>query len=143
MPNGHAYDFSPLKRSGISQSQSRPSLSYWQDAWIRLKANTRALISLYLLIGLLIFTLFGPLLWNIDPAAQDLDQISRPPGQDRRALIVPEYSPWIGSASDLEAGSGQGLRLIGEATTQSIRLGWDPMDTMTGYRVYRNIYPIG
>ena len=143
MPNGHAYDFSPLKRSEISQSQSRPSLSYWQDAWIRLKANTRALISLYLLIGLLIFTLFGPLLWNIDPAAQDLDQISRPPGQDRRALIVPEYSPWVGSASDLEAGSGQGLRLIGEATTQSIRLGWDPMDTMTGYRVYRNIYPIG
>jgi len=143
MSSGHIYNFSPLKRSEISQSQSRPSLSYWQDAWIRLKANTRALISLYLIIGLLIFTVFGPLIWSVDPAAQDLDQISRPPGQDRRALIVPEYSPWIDSWLELEAGSGQGLRLIGEPTTQSIRLGWDPINTVSGYRVYRNIYPIG
>ena len=143
MSSGHIYNFSPLKRSEISQSQSRPSLSYWQDAWIRLKANTRALISLYLIIGLLIFTVFGPLIWSVDPAAQDLDQISRPPGQDRRALIVPEYSPWIDSLLELEAGSGQGLRLIGEPTTQSIRLGWDPINTVSGYRVYRNIYPIG
>ncbi|MCE2426335.1 MAG: hypothetical protein J4F45_14800 [Pseudomonadales bacterium] len=29
------------------ETVSRPSLSYWQDAWIRLKANRRALISLY------------------------------------------------------------------------------------------------
>ena len=143
MSSGHIYNFSPLKRSEISQSQSRPSLSYWQDAWIRLKANTRALISLYLIIGLLIFTVFGPLIWSVDPAAQDLDQISRPPGQDRRALIVPEYSSWIDSWLDLEVGSGQGLRLIGEPTTQSIRLGWDPINTVSGYRVYRNIYPIG
>ncbi|MCH7672904.1 MAG: ABC transporter permease, partial [Proteobacteria bacterium] len=41
-------DFLPLTASHEVQSISRPSLSYWQDAWIRLKANKRALVSLYL-----------------------------------------------------------------------------------------------
>ena len=80
------------------QSLSRPSLSYWQDAWIRLKANRRALISLYIVLGLLVFTLFGPLLWPVDPSAQDLDQISRPPGASRAAVIVDPYQPWDGKS---------------------------------------------
>jgi oligopeptide transport system permease protein len=69
-------DFLPSEAHEAMHALSRPSLSYWQDAWIRLKANRRALISLYLVVGLLLFTLLGPLLWRVDPAAQDVDQIS-------------------------------------------------------------------
>ncbi|MFT6117618.1 MAG: oligopeptide transport system permease protein, partial [Candidatus Azotimanducaceae bacterium] len=45
-------DFTPVKHDLGVEQLSRPSLSYWQDAWIRLKKNTRAIISLYIVIAL-------------------------------------------------------------------------------------------
>jgi len=73
-----ADDFAPAEKKGDIEQISRPSLSYWQDAWRRLKGNTRAIISLYIIIALALFTLIGPLLWQVDPASQDLNQISQP-----------------------------------------------------------------
>ncbi len=132
--------FEPLSVERDVQTISRPSLSYWQDAWIRLKDNRRALISLYIVLGLLTFTLAGPLVWNVDPAAQDVDQVSRPPGADRRATIVEPYAPWDGS-SLLQI--SEGLRLAEPANNQSVRLLWDPVPGAETYWVYRNIFPIG
>ena len=86
-----AKDFAPITIEREAQSISRPSLSYWQDAWLRLKTNRRALISLFIVVGLLVFTIAGPWVWTIDPAAQDLDQLSSPPGANRQAIIVTPY----------------------------------------------------
>ena len=80
-----AADFTPLKAGQETQAISRPSLSYWQDAWIRLKANTRALISLYIVIGLLAFTLVGPLLWSVDPCLL----YTSPSPRDQRGSRMP------------------------------------------------------
>ena len=63
-----AEDFAPAPPASDAERIARPSLSYWEDAWQRLKQNTRALISLYIVIALAAFTLIGPLLWTIDPA---------------------------------------------------------------------------
>ncbi len=93
-------DFSPLVQAQDVQAISRPSLSYWQDAWNRLKANKRALLSLYLVIGLLLFTVAGPWVWRADPALQDLDQIGQPPGTDRRAVLVADFVSWDGQGGD-------------------------------------------
>jgi oligopeptide transport system permease protein len=131
-------DFSPLDAQREVQTLSRPSLSYGQDAWLRLKANRRALVSLYLVIGLLLFTIVGPWVWRADPAAQDLDQVSQPPGVDRSALIVAPYEPWVGGAAE-----GTGLRLAEPATTQSVRLAWDALPGAQGHRFYRNLFPVG
>ena len=120
------------------QSISRPSLSYWQDAWIRLKANKRALVSLYLIIGLLLFTIAGPWVWRVDSALQDLDQISQPPGTSRAALIVADYTPWQGGSTP-----GSGLRLAEAGTTQAVRLEWEALEGANGHRIYRNIFPVG
>ena len=133
-----ALDFSPVGTEREVQSLSRPSLSYWQDAWLRLKANRRALVSLFLVVGLLLFTLVGPWLWQVNPAAQDLDQVSQPPGVDRSALVVDPYTPWLGGAT-----AGTGLRLAEPATTQSVRLAWDALPSASGHRVYRNLFPVG
>ena len=126
---------------------SRPSLSYWQDAWVRLQANTRALISLYIVIALAVFTIAGPFLWPVDPSAQDLDQISVPPGSNRAAIIVPPYTQWSGASARVETPALRAEQLtaplsvtvVGEATTQAMRLQWDPVPGASGYRVYRNI----
>jgi hypothetical protein len=93
-PALQADDFTPELSTDSLEQLSRPSLSYWQDAWIRLKKNTRAIISLYLIIGLALFTILGPFLWTKDPSAQDLDQISQAPALPKTALLVSDYLPW-------------------------------------------------
>ena len=140
--------FEPVHVDRRVQALTRPSLSYWQDAWRRLKSNRRAFISLYIVIGLLVFTIAGPWVWQVDPAAQDLDQVSKPPGADRRAFVAEAYQPWEGitmPVPDVPADSlvPGNLRFVGTTTTQAVRLAWDPVPGAFGYRIYRNIYEPG
>ena len=127
------------------ETVSRPSLSYWQDAWIRLKANRRALISLYLVVALLAFTVLGPFVWTVDPAAQDLDQISVAPAADRTATVAEDYRPWRGvTATPIEGGdvplATATVTVVDQPTTNAVRLYWDPAPGAGGYRVYRNMF---
>ena len=132
-----------------AETLSRPSLSYWQDAWIRLKSNTRALISLYIVIGLLGFTVFGPLIWRVDPAQPDLDQISVPPGAARAVTVVAEEDPWDGVSTTPPAPTAPTtdtltapaeLANVDQATTRGVRLHWAAVAGAAGYRVYRDIF---
>ena len=132
-------DFERITDHNEKESISRPSLSYWADAWLRLKANKRALFSLYLIITLLLFTVVGPLIWKVNPAFQDLDQISQAPGSSRLAVITDDYEPWAGQSSSQD----EGLHLAEDATTMAVRLVWDALPNSNGHRVYRNIFPVG
>ena len=132
-------DFERITGHNEKESISRPSLSYWADAWLRLKANKRALFSLYLIITLLLFTVVGPLIWTVNPAFQDLDQISQAPGSSRLAVIIDDYEPWSGQSRSQE----EGLHLAEDATTMAVRLVWDALPNSNGHRVYRNIFPVG
>ncbi len=140
-------DFEPVRTRDEGQALSRPSLSYWQDAWIRLRANRRALFSLWLVMALLLFTVAGPWIWTVDPQDQDLDQISQAPGPAARATVVEPFAPWnpdrhrLAETTDRPAKTG--LRPAEPATTQAVRLLWDPMEGAKGYRIYRNLFPIG
>jgi oligopeptide transport system permease protein len=137
-------DFTRVAAARPTEVLSRPSLSYWQDAWRRLKRNARALFSLWLVIALSVFTIAGPWIWRVDPAAQDLDQISEAPGLPARARVVPPYEAWPGiNAESIPEDAPpipMNLRLVEPATTQSVRLAWDPAAGAAGYHVYRNIY---
>ncbi|MDO8270758.1 MAG: ABC transporter permease [Gammaproteobacteria bacterium] len=132
-------DFAPITQRADVHAISRPSQSYWQDAWARLKKNRRAIASLWLIVGLLAFALLGPWLWQIDPARQDIDQISQAPGADRSATIVAPYAPWDGTVAAEFAG-GSGLRLAMVANSQAVRLHWDAVSGAAGFRLYRNIF---
>ena len=134
-------DFEPLSAQASAPMLVRPSRSYWQDAWGRLKSNKRALVSLYLIIGLLLFTFVGPLVWRVDPALQDIDQISIAPGADRSAIVVDPFVAWDGVSIDEGYQGDSGLSLTGNPTTQSVKLRWNAMPSASGYRVYRNNYP--
>ncbi|MFP6802199.1 MAG: hypothetical protein VCA12_03550, partial [Pseudomonadales bacterium] len=81
-----AADFEPLARQETAEQITRPSLSYWQDAWVRLKKNTRAIISLGIIVLLGLFTLIGPLLWSVNPALQNLNQVSQAPSWAKSAV---------------------------------------------------------
>ena len=133
--------FTPLKTEQDTLGITRPSLSYWQDAWRRLRDNTRAIWSLYIILALLAFTLLGPFLWTADSSISDVDQISQPPFADRSATIVAPLKAWDKTQAPI---SQDGLQIIGAANTQSVRLVWQPMPAAEGgYRIYRNVFPIG
>lgn len=132
-------DFETLTGQSSAPALVRPSRSYWQDAWGRLKANRRAIVSLFIIIGLLIFTFIGPLVWRVNPALQDIDQISIAPGADRRAVIVEPFTAWDG-ITGVASSTESDLWLAEAPTTQSVRLKWRIMPGADGYRIYRNIY---
>jgi oligopeptide transport system permease protein len=143
-----ASDFGPAEVSIHAEHLARPSLSYWQDAWIRLKKNTRALISLYIVILLGLFTLLGPLIWTVDPSLLDVGQISQSPGFSKSAILVSDYQPWPGVVlSDFPAEpdeypdvipAPENLRVFDTPTTQQVRLIWDPVVGAANYNIYRN-----
>jgi oligopeptide transport system permease protein len=136
--------FEPVVAAAAKQQISRPSLSYWQDAWRRLQRNPRALISLGIIAALFIFTVAGPWILRIDPASQDVDQISQGPGLAATATIVAPYSSFapVIAADDTARVeiANVDLRLAEPATTQAVRLVWNPIAGATGYRVYRNLF---
>ena len=134
--------FEPVTAARQLHVLSRPSLSYWQDAWLRLKRNRRALLSLYIILGLLTFTVLGPFVWRVDPASQDVDQVSQTPWADRTATIVAPYHAWQGARAISErtdTSPASSLQLAEPANTQVVRLVWSAIPKATGYRIYRNI----
>ena len=58
------------------ESISRPNLSYWQDAWRRIKKNRVAFCSLMLIILYILFAIFAPIFSPYDFAKQDASSIN-------------------------------------------------------------------
>jgi oligopeptide transport system permease protein len=57
----------------------KPSLTYWQDAWIRLKSNKGAIFGIIILLILTFLALFGPAMNKFDAYEQDLTRAKMPP----------------------------------------------------------------
>lgn len=144
-------DFEPARQARDAQQINRPILSYWQDVWLRLKANRQAIACLYILIGLLVFTLAGPWLWQVDPGEQLLDQTSRPPNFRTVALVVDSTRRWVDviapghpaapddnyKATDPLPAPRQ-LKAAPNPNTHSVRLTWTPVDNAASYNIYRH-----
>ena len=142
-----ASDFSPLEKATTLKQVALPKPSYWKSAWQKLQANPRALGSLYIIIVLLLFSVLGPIFWRVDPAHQDLSQISRPPSLGKEVVIF-EVKPWDVSSQIIESLNGDeklsGLSLIDYANTESVKLVWKPDSQADYYKVYRHDFkPLG
>ncbi len=151
-----AADFAPASARPDAHGITRPSQSYWQDAWRRLRHNKRAIASLWIVIFLLAFTLIGPLLWRVDPYAQNLDRISQPPTLAAQTLLVERgvqwegvtlpqwpHAPsreWLTDPQRIELPAPEAMEVVGDPHTLSVRLRWSPVANAAGYQVYRNTY---
>jgi oligopeptide transport system permease protein len=141
-------DFAPVARGDVGRGPARPSLSYWSDAWLRLRRNRQAIVSLVIVCGLVLFTLVGPALWRIDPNRPELSRISEPPRWDTRAEVLAEPPPFEETvlpgvpASPVADGAAlpapTSLAAIGRPTVESVRLRWAPVPGAAGYLVYRS-----
>ncbi|MCM2279035.1 MAG: ABC transporter permease [Oligoflexia bacterium] len=141
-------DFLPAGRRTAAQVISRPSLTYWEDAWLRLKRNRQALASLGIVSALLLLTLVGPLFWRVDPAAQELNRISESPSFGVRARVIEEpgtyeeltRSDWPESPAAPERALEipRAIGLLDEPSILAVRLRWEPVEGAAGYVIYRS-----
>ncbi|MFD1203951.1 MULTISPECIES: oligopeptide ABC transporter permease [Sporosarcina] len=65
--------------SSNAERISKPSLSFWQDAWLRLRKNKAAIISMVVLVLMIIMALVGPHLNGHDGDEQILRHANLPP----------------------------------------------------------------
>ena len=55
------YDFTPLTLEERRESENfRPSITYWQDAWQRIKRDPLALFGLAVIVAMIFLAIFGP-----------------------------------------------------------------------------------
>ncbi len=59
--------------------EMRPSLTYWQDAWRRLKNHRMAMVGLVGVILIVLSAVFGPLFSRVSYSDQNLDYANVPP----------------------------------------------------------------
>lgn len=97
-----------------SQAIVRPSMTYWQDAWRRLKMNKVAMASLVFLILLGIMAIIGPYLLPYKYSDQNLMMTNKPPSLEHwfgtdylgRDLFV---RTWMGARISLTIGIAAAL----------------------------------
>lgn len=75
--------FTPIDKN-LKQADAivRPSLSYWQDAWMRLKKHKLAITGLIIIGVLVFFAAIGPHLSQFDYRENHLDKTYQPPGSE-------------------------------------------------------------
>ncbi|HYD43142.1 MAG TPA: ABC transporter permease [Anaeromyxobacter sp.] len=148
-PGLRGEDFAPVTSARGERGPTRPSLSYWADAWIRLKKNRQAVVSLAMVVLLALFCTVGPLLWRVDPNAQDLTRYLEAPSLGRTAVVLAEPVPMEPMTLPDVPARAQGvdgaslpapakLELLEDPTTLSVRLRWAPVPGAAGYQVYRS-----
>jgi oligopeptide transport system permease protein len=157
-PRLSAADFAPAERGDLRQAAVRPSLSYWADAWLRLRRNGQAIASLVIICLLLLGTFFGPLVWRVDPDRQVLTRVSEPPSLSAQLTVLPDPPPYVEQVDDgplaapppagaalgalAKTGAALGapakLWIVGDPSIVAVRLRWSRVPGAAGYLVYRS-----
>ncbi|MFJ8064088.1 oligopeptide ABC transporter permease [Psychrobacillus sp. NPDC096426] len=65
--------------SSHSERITKPSLSFWQDAWLRIRKNKAAIVSMFVLVFILVMSIVGPMISPHDGETQTLTHANLPP----------------------------------------------------------------
>jgi oligopeptide transport system permease protein len=74
--------FEPLLQKGTVEKIARPSITYRQDAWRRLKKNKLAMIGLYTILLIILIALTGPWISAASYSDQNLIQTNQSPSAE-------------------------------------------------------------
>lgn len=75
-----AGSFDRIKLDGShAEKISKPSLNFWQDAWLRLKKNKAAIVSAIVLVLLIVMAIIGPHIGPHDANTQTITHANLPP----------------------------------------------------------------
>ena len=148
--------FLPLKReAAAAENISRPALTYFQDAFMRLKKNGLAMTSLAVIMFVTLAGAVGPVFFPKSEGGvayenqQNSHDINQGPTRGESLLIVDDFAavpadlvdPNYDLAAPLRAPGDllppENFRIDGAATVDGVHLVWDTMSGASGYAVYR------
>lgn len=67
--------FKPINKDiDSAEAIVRPSVTYWQDAWRRLKKNRMAMVGLWTIVAILVIAIFGPMISPYSYSDQNLEE---------------------------------------------------------------------
>ncbi len=89
-------------KASQTEKITRKSLTYWQDAWRRLKKNKLAMLGLSIVVLIILFALFGQHLTDWDYSSQTLKNANLPPSmdvypvtEDKNVFVHREYTLFL------------------------------------------------
>ena len=65
--------------SSHAEKISKPSLSFWQDAWLRIRKNKAAIVSMFILVFIVFMAFVGPFMVEHDPEEVKVTHANLPP----------------------------------------------------------------
>lgn len=148
--------FRPLTASNKEAEKiSRPIISYWQDALLRIKRNKIAVISFFYIVFVAMVGIVGPFLFpdtgnDISyENVQDADYRNQSPTLGDEVIVTEDFpsSPedLISETYNYEAPllppealvPPQNFEVSGKATVNGVTLTWEPVEGVSGYQIYR------
>lgn len=129
-------DFKPLERHSRVDTITPAPDSYRRQVMRRLYKNITTMIAFLVILLVIAMALVGPLLWTVDPAHQNLAEISLSPVSQRSALLVDNRVQ-----TGTEALADVKKLSVLEANTEVVRLVWKPVKAAQSYRIYRHELP--
>ena len=130
---------------------ARPSVSYWKDAWLRIKKNRLAICSAVYIFGLILAAIIIPTqlpysydeqeVWNahVGPNLGQKATVMSPELATYEPLLNPAWEDGLDNIDDEALASPSGVSLLGSAITSGVTISWQPVAGAEGYRVYRSI----
>ena len=152
--------FLPLpQEAAAAEKISRPALSYFEDAFLRLRRNKLAMMSLAVIGLVTAIGIVGP--WCFPSVEngvpfenhQNANDIDQGPSWGQSLLAVDDYAPipddQIDAAYDAsvplkqpaELAAVANLKIVGIASVNGVFLSWDVVPGVSGYMVYRLLVP--
>lgn len=148
-------------RASAAESIARPTLGYWQDAFLRLRKDKIAILCLSIIITISAIGVFAPLFF---PSAvdgvpyenqQNSNAIDQSPTMGQK-LIVVEDNPTFNDGEiatdyngdtplvDITALTAPSeLKIEGAPSVNGVALRWAPVTGVSGYQVFRTTVPLG
>jgi len=142
----------PVKRHAV-EIISRPSVSYWQDAWQRLRQNKVAIVAGSYIFFLTLAALILPEvihyqydeqeIWNAHQTPSLSGETAKVVGENHlqfepKIIEITNEPEGIAGSFDPPVSSPHNLRLVGDPLTVGVVVTWDKMEGAQGYRVHRS-----
>lgn len=138
--------------SEIDHANQRPSISYWKDAYLRVKKNRFAVISFYYIAFITLMAVALPPMLPYTYDEQEIWNKDAPPNMGFDAVVVGDFIDYnitkltddqlkevntghiVGDALAIPAN----VRVDGQPLTSGLVLKWDPVAGARGYRIWRS-----
>lgn len=149
--------FRPAVVQDEAEKISRPIITYWKDAMLRLRRNRVAMVCIFTIMFITAVGVIGPFFFpNVGSVSyensQSPDVINQPPTLGEKMLVTDDafefpaddfdasYDATAPVATTVEAiQTPSKIEIIGRPNVNGVTLAWNTVPNVSGYQIYRSV----